>query len=73
MDICDLHVDQHGARPILCPHQASSFSEVWDLLPICHLALHARIDCIDGMIGIPEHMVRGMTVSQAPVSAVSST
>ena len=32
-----------------------------------------RRDCIDGVMGMPGHINFGMTVSQAPVSAVSST
>ena len=32
-----------------------------------------RRDCTDGVMGMPGHINFGMTVSQAPVSAVSST
>ena len=32
-----------------------------------------RSDCTDGVMGMPGHISFGTTVSQAPVSAVSST
>ena len=71
MHICDLQIDVPSLRRILGPHEAPPLPEVENRCPSATSYYISRRDWRDYRIGILKHMDLGITVSHAPVSAVS--
>ena len=74
MYVSDLHGDLFRAARTICPHETSPIPKVRDRCPVRYLILHSPEGLErEGMMGIAPHIDIGMTVSQAPASAVNST
>ena len=73
MDIGHLKIDLPADGRALRPHDAPALAQVRISFPSATSYSIEFNDCNNGCIGMHWAMARGMTVSQAPVSAVSST
>ena len=73
MDVGHLHVDVSRLGRLLRPHQTSPFAQMGIVAPVATSYFILRMDWSEGCIGMSSHIVRDMTKSHAPVSAVGST
>ena len=72
MHVRDLQLNRPRLARTLGPHEASTLAEAGDCITICDLVFHP-VDRLQGWIWILLQSFRGITLSQAPVSAQSST